>query len=185
MANTTIRDAIEQLSRLFAQQPEKARARSAPAAAVLDDGLKVQVTGRHGETVSTDMSPALGGGGSAPNPGWLLRAAMASCHVTMIAMRAAQTAVTLTSLEVTVSSEADVRGMLGTDDGVSAGLSGLRTHVKIGARNATADQLREIVRWADEHSPVGCTIRQSPMNAVEIDVLRDEPGAEAAPSARA
>lgn len=61
--------------------------------------------------------------------------------------------------------------MLGTDDGVSAGLSGLRSHVKIGAQNASAGQLREIVQWADEHSPVGCTIRPSPTNAIEIEVL--------------
>lgn len=61
--------------------------------------------------------------------------------------------------------------MLGTDDGVSAGLSGLRSHVKIGAQNAPAGQLREIVQRADEHSPVGCTIRQSPTNAIEIEVL--------------
>jgi uncharacterized OsmC-like protein len=171
VANSTVRDAIEKLSRLLAQQPEKARAKSPPATAVLEDGLKVQVTGEHGERVSTDMSPALGGSGAAPNPGWLLRAAMASCHATVIAMRAAHTGVALTSLEVTVSSEADVRGMLGTEAGVSAGLSGLRTHVKIGAQNATPDQLREIVQWADEHSPVGCTVRQSPTNAVEIEVL--------------
>ena len=77
----------------------------------------------------------------------------------------------LTSLEVTVSSESDVRGMLGTDEGIFAGLIGLRTHVKIGAKNAAADQRREIVRWADEHSPVGGTIRQSPNTAVEIEVL--------------
>jgi len=125
-----VRSAIDKLARLLVQEPEKGRAKSVPATAVLDDGLKVQVTGQHGEQVSTDMSPALGGTGSGPNPGWLLRAAMASCHATVIAMRAAHTGVVLTRLEVTVSSESDVRGMLGTDDGVSAGLSGLRTHVK-------------------------------------------------------
>jgi uncharacterized OsmC-like protein len=166
-----VRDALEKLSRSLAQRPDKGRARSAPAIATLEDGLKVQVTGEHGERLVSDMSPALGGGGSAPNPGWLLRAAMASCHATVIAMRAAQLGVALTSLEVRVSSEADVRGMLGTDDSISAGLIGLRTNVKIGAQNAAADQLREIVRWADEHSPVGCTIRQSPTTAVEIEVL--------------
>jgi OsmC-like protein len=88
----------------------------------------------------------------------------------MIAMRAAQLGVTLTSLEVSVSSESDTRGLLGTDDGVSAGVFGLRTHVKIGAEAATPDQLQEIVRWADAHSPVGCTIRRSPPNAIEIEV---------------
>jgi uncharacterized OsmC-like protein len=129
------------------------------------------VTGPHGERLSSDMPPALAEGGSAPNPGWLLRASLASCNVTVIAIRAAQVGVTLTSLEASLSSESDSRGLLGTDASVSAGLFGLRTHVKIGAKDATAAQLREIVQWADVHSPVGCTIRQSATNAVEVEVL--------------
>ncbi len=171
MATTSVHDALEKLSKVFAEHPEKARSKNPSATAVLEGGLKFQVTGSHGERLSTDMAPALGGGGSAPNPGWLLRASLASCNATMIAMRAAQVGVALTSLEVSVSSESDSRGLLGTDASVSAGLFGLRTHVKIGATDATADQLREIVQWADAHSPVGCTIRQSPTNAVEIEVL--------------
>jgi uncharacterized OsmC-like protein len=172
----SVRDAVEKLARIFAQQPEKARSKNPPATAVLDGGLRFQVTGPHGERVSSDMPPALGGGGSAPLPGWLLRASMASCHATVIAMRAAQIGVTLTSLEVSVASESDTRGLLGTDDRVSAGLFGFRTHVKIGAGDATADQLKEIVGWADAHSPVGCTIRQSPSNLVEIEVVERSPG---------
>jgi hypothetical protein len=74
-------------------------------------------------------------------------------------------------VEVSVTSESDSRGMLGTDAGVSAGLFGLRTHVKIGAEGATPDQLQEIVRWGDAHSPVGCTIRQSLPNPMEIEVV--------------
>ncbi len=166
----SVRDAVEKLSRVFAQDPGKARAKNPAATARLEGGLKCEVTGQHGERLSTDMPPALGGGGSGPNPGWLLRASLASCTATMIAMRAAQQGVMLTSLEVSVASESDSRGLLGTDDGVSAGLFGLRTHVKIGAEAATADQLQEIVWWADAHSPVGCTIRRSPANDIEIEV---------------
>lgn len=171
MGASAIRDAVGKLSSTFAQQPDKARSKNPAATAVLEQDLKVHVTGAHGERVSTDMPPALGGSGSAPNPGWLLRASLASCHATMIALRAAQVGVTLTSLEVSVSSESDTRGLLGTEAGVSAALSGLRTHVKIGAGAATAAQLREIVQWADAHSPVGCTLRQSPTNTVDIDVV--------------
>ncbi len=171
MTTTSVRDAITKLSNVFAEQPDKACSKNPSAIAALEDGLKFQVTGPHGERLSTDMPPALGGRGSAPNPGWLLRASLASCNATVIAIRAAQVGVTLTSLEVSVSSESDSRGLLGSDASVSAGLFGLRTHVKIGAEDATADQLREIVQWADAHSPVGCTIRQSPMNAIEVEVL--------------
>lgn len=171
MANTAVRDAIEKLSKVFTDEPERASSKDAPATAILEEGLRTQVRGQRGERLATDMAPALGGGGSAPSPGWLLRAAIASCHATVIAMRAAQVGMTLTSLQVTVSSESDGRGLLGTDEKVSAGLSGLRTHVTIGATKATADQLRELVHWADQHSPVGCTIRDSPETAVEIDVV--------------
>jgi uncharacterized OsmC-like protein len=170
MATRSVRDAVEKLSKVFAQESEKARSKNPAANATLDGGLKFQVTGQHGERLFTDMPPGVGGGGSAPNPGWLLRASLASCTATVIAMRAAQVGVTLTSLEVSVTSESDTRGMLGTDDRVSAGLFDLRTHVKIGAEGATPDQLQEIVRWGDAHSPVGCTIRQSLPNPMEIDV---------------
>jgi uncharacterized OsmC-like protein len=148
MATTSVRDAIEKLSKVFAQEPERARSKNPPATATLEGGLKFQVTGPQGERFSTDMPPALGGGGTGPNPGWLLRASLASCTATMIAMRAAQVGVALMSLEVSVTSESDSRGLLGTDDSVSAGLAGLRTQVKIGAEGAAPDQLQEIVRWA-------------------------------------
>jgi uncharacterized OsmC-like protein len=166
----SVRDAVEKLAKVFAQEPAKARSKNPPATARLAGGLKCEVTGHHGERLSTDMPPDVGGGGSGPTPGWLLRGSLASCTATMIAMRAAQLGVTLTSLEVSVSSESDTRGLLGTDEGVSAGVFGLRTHVKIGAEAATPDRLQEIVRWADAHSPVGCTIRRSPPNAIEIEV---------------
>lgn len=51
------------------------------------------------------MATSVGGTGSAPSPGWLLRAAVASCVTTLIAMRAATLDVALDSLAVTVDSE--------------------------------------------------------------------------------
>ena len=56
------------------------------------------MTGSHGETVITDMPTAMGGDGAGPNPGWLLRASMASCTATAIAMRAARLGITLSRL---------------------------------------------------------------------------------------
>ena len=61
MANTAVRDAIQKLSRLFAEQPERASSQDPPATAILEEGLRTQVTGRRGERVATDMVPALGG----------------------------------------------------------------------------------------------------------------------------
>jgi hypothetical protein len=83
-------------------------------------------------------------------------------------MRAAHLGIDLSRLEVTVESDGDHRGILGLDDRVSAGASSLRTKVEIGAYNAAPGQLEELVHWAVQHSPVGCTIQEAPANTVSI-----------------
>ena len=85
----------------------------------------MRVIGPGGESLTTDMVRSVGGTASAPSPGWLLRAAEASCVATLIAMRAAQVRIVLDELEVTVDSESDDRGILGVDESVRSGpLSG-------------------------------------------------------------
>ena len=171
MSATRIREAMERTSRFIAEHPEKAQAKNAPARARLLDGLRCEVTGPKGETVHTDMPPALGGAASAPNPGWLLRASLAACTATTIAMRAAKLGIALTALDVTVDSSSDTRGILGLDDKISAGLSSLTIHVSIGGTDVPPDQLRALADWGDRHSPVGCTARTSQGYALEIEVV--------------
>lgn len=171
MSATIIRDAMEKTSRVIAEQPEKARSKNVPATARLLDGLRCEVRGPNGETVQTDMPQAMGGAASAPAPGWLLRAALASCTATVIAMRAAKLGLSLSSLEVTVESNSDNRGILGLDDKVSAGLSSITTRVRIGARDVSPEQLRELAEWGDGHSPVACTARNIPDFAFEVEVV--------------
>ena len=168
MADSQIRLALETLSQTFASQPEKAKAKHSSATAILKTGVKCLVTGPAGEQIETDMPPPMGGTASGPNPGWLFRASLASCCATMIAMRAARLGVNLTMLEVAVESDGDHRGLLGLDDRISAGMSSLRTTVRIGADNANPEQLAELVRWAEKHSPVGCTVQEAPTNTLDI-----------------
>jgi uncharacterized OsmC-like protein len=167
----TIREAQEKLANMIAQDPAKARVKNSPATASLQHGLKIRVAGPRGEAIDTDMPAAVGGAGSAANPGWLLRAGLASCTATVIAMRAAKLGIALDTLEVSVESESDNRGMLGLDDAVSAGLGGLRTHVRIGAAGVDGAQLHEIVRWADSHSPVACTLREAGEGKLDVEVV--------------
>ena len=61
--------------------------------------------------------------------------------------------------------------MFGVGSKVSAGLLKLSTAVRISAAKASADQLREIVRWADEHSPVASTLRERPEMGIDIQVV--------------
>ena len=170
MSNTIIAAALDGLSKAIAANPDKARAKYAPATATIVDGLRCRVTGPAGESIETDMPAPMGGAGSSPNPGWYFRAAMAACCSTVIAQRAARLGIELTRLEVTVAGDGDNRGILGLDETISAGHSALRTDVQISARNASAEALHQLVQWASEHAPVGRTVRDAAANALHVHV---------------
>ena len=165
-----IREAIEKLSASFSAEPAKARAKNAPATAKLTEGLQCEVTGPYNARIVTDMPPAMGGAATGPNPGWFLRAALASCTTTAIAMRAAKLGIKLDTLEFTVESESDTRGLLGLDDKISAGLSAIRCKVKISG-DASPKALQDLVAWGDAHSPVGCTLRQVADCSLDVEVV--------------
>jgi uncharacterized OsmC-like protein len=154
MAADAIRTAIRASSDYLAEHPERARSTDSAATATLLDGLVVRVTGPNGETITTDMVPSVGGSASAPSPGWLLRAAEASCVVTLIAMRAAMLGLALATIEVTVDSESDDRGLLGVDDSVPAGPLRGRVVVRVTAEGVDPSTLEEMARWGVKHCPV-------------------------------
>jgi uncharacterized OsmC-like protein len=169
-SNVRVREALERLRRLFDERPGAARKRNSSATAVWRHGLQCEITGSHGEKAASDMPRAMGGEGTAPNPGWLLCAAMASCTATNIAMHAAMRGIELSTLEVSVDSETDARGMVGIS-GVSTALIGMRVSIIIGANDATQEQLRELAESGEALSAVGCTLRERPAVAVEVAVV--------------
>jgi uncharacterized OsmC-like protein len=168
MSNTKIRDALAQANGYLTAHPGEARYTDSPATAVLESGLAVTVQGPHGMSVHTDMPKSVGGEDGSPSPGWLLRAAQASCLATLIAMRAAQQGVDLGRIEVVVDSESDDRGILGLDDSVPAGPLSSRARVRIGRNGPKADQLEAIIRWAEAHCPVQDAVRRAIPCTVEI-----------------
>jgi uncharacterized OsmC-like protein len=127
-----IRQSIENAVRYLAEHPDEARYTDSYARATLDESLRVKVEGPRGEHIVTDMPGAVGGRAEEPSPGWLFRAAIASCVASTIAMEAAREGVGLPSLQVEVDSESDDRGMLGMDETVPAGP--LTTSIRIRAR---------------------------------------------------
>jgi uncharacterized OsmC-like protein len=149
----SIRSAIETASAYLIEHPEGAVSTDAAATAVREDGLRFRVEGPKG-TLVTDMANSVGGGETAPTPAWMMRAALASCDATLVAMEAARGGVELTDLNVTVDSESDFRGVLGVDDSVHAGPRAIRVRIELAAANATEEQLREIVQRAEARSPV-------------------------------
>ena len=169
MASELIQSSIESAVKYLTEHPDEARYTDSPATATLVEGLLVRVEGPSGEALDTDMPPSVGGGGAGPSPGWVFRAALASCEATLIAMRAAVEGVELNRLEVTVDSESDDRGILGIDEAVPAGPLSLRARVRIEASNTPADRLREIAEWGLRHCPVDDAARRAVPVNVEIE----------------
>jgi uncharacterized OsmC-like protein len=88
MSAQAIREAMDNAAKVIAANPDKARVKNATATVI--DQLTLSVAGPNGEVVETDMSKGVGGGGGVPQPGWLMRASLASCVGTVIAMRQAR-----------------------------------------------------------------------------------------------
>ena len=170
MTQQGIGEAIESAATYLRAHPDEARYTDSPATARIASGLRVLVTGRDGESLESDMVPAVGGSGSAPSPGWLLRAAEASCVATLIAMRAAQVDREVQHLQVEVDSKSDDRGILGIDPATPAGPLTTRIAVKVSLEAATHDETREIVEWAVEHCPVVDAVRRAVPVTVEVNV---------------
>jgi uncharacterized OsmC-like protein len=163
----SIRNAIETTSGHLREHPEAAAGTDAAATAVREEGLRFRVEGPKGQ-VTTDMSKSVGGDATAPTPGWLLRAALASCDATAVALEAARDGIELTDLTVTVESESDFRGALGVDDAIHPGPLAVRVRIQLAAANATEDQLREIVQRAESRSPVGDAVARAVSMTTEI-----------------
>ena len=154
MGADDIRQAIAAATDYLQRTPTEARSTDSAATASIVDGLIVRVTGPDGASITTDMVRSVGGTATAPSPGWLLRAAEASCVVTLIAMRAATLGIALDTLEVVVDSESDDRGLLGIDESVPAGPLSGRVAVRLTADGVDPAVLEEIARWGVAHCPV-------------------------------
>jgi uncharacterized OsmC-like protein len=165
-----IRSAIDGAGAYLTEHPDEARYTDSRATGRIESGLRIRVSGPAAEELVTDMPAAVGGGGSAPSPGWYLRAAIAACVTSLAVMRAAQLGIAGFGCEVDVDSESDDRGILGLDDAVPAGPLSTRIAVRAWATEADPDRLREIAGWAVAHCPVSDAVRRAVPLAVEVEV---------------
>ena len=170
MTSEQIRSSIEAAVKYLTEHTDEARYTDSPATATLVEGLVVRVDGPSGETLTTDMPSSVGGGGTGPSPGWLFRAALASCEATLISMRAAAEGVELILLEVTVDSESDDRGILGIDEAMPSGPLAIGVRVRIGAPDTPGERLRAIAEWGLRHCPVEDAARRAVPVNVEIEI---------------
>jgi len=162
-----IKGSLEAAVEYLSAHPDEARYTDSPATAVIEEGLRVRVTGPDGHVLTTDMPPSVGGGGAGPSPGWLFRAALASCEATLVAMQAAKAGVELSHLEVSVDSESDDRGILGMSPDVSAGPLSVQVRISV-MTTASDEETQAIVDDATRQCPVHDGIAHAVPIAVEL-----------------
>jgi uncharacterized OsmC-like protein len=172
MGQVEIAAAIGQARAYLTANPAEARYRDGAATASVEDGLRIRVSGADGASMVTDMVAGVGGGATAPGPGWMFRAALASCVATFIAMRVAEAAVTPRDLRVVVDSESDDRGILGIDPDVPAGPLSVRVVVSLTVDDGVEPEtVRRVVDEGVARCPVyDLVVRPRPVEVVvEID----------------
>jgi uncharacterized OsmC-like protein len=162
-----IRSAVEKVVRHYEEDPDVAREQDSTATAVRDGALRFRVSGPHGEVV-TDASESVGGSGSAPTPAWYMRAAIAACDASVIAIEAARDGIELSRLEVSVSSETDFRGTLAVDGSVPPGPLAVHVRVHVASDDADDDALRALVERSEALSVVGDAVSRAVPLTTEI-----------------
>jgi uncharacterized OsmC-like protein len=160
MSIAEIGKAVEIVEDYLQSQPAPGPQPDAPATATIDSGLRCRIESPQGGTIYTDMPAHIGGGDTANSPGWHLRAALASCDATLLAIRAARLGLQLDSIEVRVEASSDGRGMF-LDEGISPGSSAMHLFFKIGASGVSREKIEALVHWVEEHSPVGADITRA------------------------
>lgn len=165
-----IRSAIEGAVEYLTRHPEEARYTDSVARATMRDSLRVDVVGSDGERLTTDMPSSIGGRGEEPSPGWLFRAALASCVASTVAMEAARSGIELSSLEVEVDSESDDRGILGIDPRVPAGPLTASVRIRASAHGEASGGLREILETGVRRCPVFDATRRDVEVVLDIEL---------------
>jgi uncharacterized OsmC-like protein len=164
-----IRAAIESASAYLTEHRDEARYTDSLARAHVDEGLRIRVEGPDGEVLTTDMPRGVGGGGSAPSPGWYLRATVAACVTSLAVMRAAQLGIEGFTCEVEVDSQSDDFGILGLEPSVPAGPLSMRISLRVSAAGSGSDLVTEVAHWAVDHCPASDAIRRAIPTTVEVN----------------
>lgn len=175
MTMQEIAAAMERAQTVLARRPDMGLHDDMPGMARWQGGLSTLVSHVNGAQMVTDMPAELGGSGEYVSPGWLVRAGLAACTLTAIAMVAAAEGITLHSLEVRTDSRSDARGLLrlAGDDGKPCypGPQDVRMVVRIAAASVSAERLRALVDTAQRCSPMGAAIEQAVPVALQVEVL--------------
>ena len=174
MAAQDLAAALQRAESVLRRRPGLGLQDDAAATARWASGMRVVASHANGAQVVTDMPTELGGSGDQVTPGWLLRAGLAACAATRIAMGAATEGIELKTLELRASSRSDTRGLLGMaeDDGgpIDAGPRDVQLLVRISAHGVAPDRLRALVEGSHCWSPVTAALQNAVPVTMHIEV---------------
>jgi uncharacterized OsmC-like protein len=172
-----IAGAMQRVESVLRRRPDTGIHADAPATARWDGGTRVVASHANGTQVVTDMPGQLGGSGDQVTPGWLLRAGLASCTATRIAMAAAAEGIELKTLELEATSRSDTRGLLGMTDidgkPIGAGPQDVQLLVRISAHGVSSERLQALVEDSHRCSPVPCAMQEAIPVALRIEIEAD------------
>jgi uncharacterized OsmC-like protein len=101
--------------------------------------------------------PVLLGDNEGANPVEFLLHALAGCVTTTTVLHAAARGIEIESLSTTLVGDIDLQGLLDLAD-VPAGYQGIRIEMDIKAKNASDEELDDLLQFAQAHSPVCNTV---------------------------
>lgn len=119
-----------------------------------------------GVTLPFGIHRAVGGYSDLPNPGDLLCGALAACLDSAVRIIAERFGITLTSLDVEVLANLDVRGTLLVKRSVPVGFQTLKCNVRLKALDGTDPKVVKKLVKAAEHS---CVNMQTLLSGVSVE----------------
>lgn len=117
-----------------------------------------------------DASEKSGGTGAGPDPGFVVRSALATCLAMGYVIWAAHFDVPISNVEVELQADFDARGQHGAP-GIPAGYSEVRYHVRVESTASDADIAR-VADAADKTSMVGDVFARAHKMVRKITVSR-------------
>ncbi|MCW8950420.1 MAG: OsmC family protein [Sedimenticola sp.] len=170
-SNMTVRDRQDPLRKHYQEKPQDASIsdRAKTSGGSTNDpfhGMVQPGKADYDVSVPFGIHRAIGGYHDAPNPGDLLCAALAACLDSTFRIIANRMGISLTSLEVEVVANVDVRGTLLVDRTVQVGFQKMQCHVNIQAAEGTDPRLIEKLAAASEYS---CVVWQTLRDGVSVE----------------
>jgi uncharacterized OsmC-like protein len=166
-----IKSAFERNGRAVELRPTLGQ-KTAVTSARIVEGVRCEVTeGRWNLTI--DASEKSGGTGAGPDPGFVVRSALAACFAMGYVNWAAHFDVPISGVEVELHADFDARGQHGAE-GIPAGYSEVRYEVRVQSTASEAD-IQRVVDAADRASMVGDVFARAHKLVRTVTVTR--PGA--------